>query len=111
MNIDMQNCCLGASYPSFVDYQVTKIGAFMILDEGCRTIPLMNDNRGVFGVNMGHLWHEVPKISRWMEILLQGVSEGWVRPHVDKAFSFAQAGEAHAYIEARKNIGKVVLTP
>jgi len=34
-----------------------------------------------------------------------------MRPHVDKVFSFAQAGEAQAYMEARKNIGKVVLRP
>ena len=74
-------------------------------------ISLMNDNRSVFGVNMGHLWHEVPKIKRWMEALLQGVTDGWVRPHVDKVFPFAQVGDAQAYIQARKNIGKVVLIP
>lgn len=74
-------------------------------------IPLMNSNRSAFGVNLGHLWHEVDKIRSWMDVLLQGVADGWVRPHVDKSFSFAQAGEAQAYMEARKNIGKVVLTP
>lgn len=74
-------------------------------------IGLMNENKSVFGVNMGHLWHETDKIRIWMETLIQGVGDGWVRPHVDKAFSFEQAGEAQAYIEARKNIGKVVLVP
>ncbi|MCI0483182.1 MAG: medium chain dehydrogenase/reductase family protein [candidate division NC10 bacterium] len=72
-------------------------------------IPLMNNNRSVFGVNLGHMWHEGHKIRVWMEALLRGVSEGWVRPHVDKAFGFEEAGEAQAYMEARKNIGKVVL--
>ena len=74
-------------------------------------LSLMNQNRGVFGVNMGHLWHEPEKIRAWADRLLQGVAAGWLRPHVDKAFSFDRAGEAHAYLEARKNIGKVVLTP
>ena len=74
-------------------------------------IPLMNNNRSAFGVNMGHLWHEVDKIRAWMDMLLAGVRDGWVRPHVDKSFSFAQAGEAQGYMEARKNIGKVVLVP
>jgi len=74
-------------------------------------IPLMNHNRSVFGVNLGHMWHEGHKIRVWMEALLRGVSEGWVRPHVDKAFGFEQAGEAQAYMEARRNIGKVVLRP
>jgi NADPH:quinone reductase-like Zn-dependent oxidoreductase len=74
-------------------------------------IGLMNNNKSAFGVNLGHLWHEVDKIRVWMGTLLNGISEGWVRPHVDKVFSFEQAGEAQAWMEARKNIGKVVLTP
>ncbi len=73
-------------------------------------ISLMNDNRAVFGVNMGHLWHEVEKIRVWMGALLQGVEDGWVRPHVDAAFPLEKVGEAQAYIEARRNTGKVVLT-
>jgi NADPH:quinone reductase and related Zn-dependent oxidoreductases len=72
-------------------------------------IPLVNHNKCVFGVNLGHLWHEGEMIAGWMEILLQGVADGWVRPHVDKAFPFTKAGDAHTYIEERKNIGKVVL--
>jgi synaptic vesicle membrane protein VAT-1 len=72
-------------------------------------IPLVNHNKCVFGVNLGHLWHEGEMIAGWMQILLQGVADGWVRPHVDKAFPFTKAGDAHTYIEERKNIGKVVL--
>lgn len=73
-------------------------------------IGLMNQNRAVFGVNMGHLWHEPDKVAHWMQAILRGVDEGWVRPHVDKTFALTQAGDAHSYIEARKNTGKVVLT-
>ena len=72
-------------------------------------LALMNENRSVFGVNLGHLWHEAPKIADWMSALAAGVTAGWVRPHVDRTFRLAEAGEAHAYIEARKNTGKVVL--
>ena len=91
-------------------------GPLRLLEVGVRLpwfnpISLMNQNRCVFGVNLGHLWHEIDKLRGWMEILLQGVADGWVRPHVDRTFSLAQAGEAHSYIEARRNIGKVVLTP
>jgi NADPH:quinone reductase-like Zn-dependent oxidoreductase len=70
---------------------------------------LMNANKCVFGVNLGHMWNERNKISAWMQNILKGVEQGWVRPHVDRTFLFEQAGEAHAYIEARKNIGKIVL--
>ncbi len=72
-------------------------------------LSLMDTNRSVFGVNLGHLWDEGDKIRRWGIALLQGVADGWVRPHVDRTFPLAAAGEAHAYIEARRNIGKVVL--
>lgn len=72
-------------------------------------VALMNQNRSVFGVNLGHLWHEAPKIEAWMKALVDGVNGGWVRPHVDRTFPLAQAAEAQAYIESRKNTGKVVL--
>ena len=75
-------------------------------------IGLMNNNRGVFGLNLGHMWHEPEKIAEWVQVLMEGVQEGWIRPHVDQhVFPFEQAGEAHSYIESRKNIGKVVLVP
>jgi NADPH:quinone reductase-like Zn-dependent oxidoreductase len=72
---------------------------------------LLTKNRGVFGLNLGHLWHEPEKAATWMKAILDGVSEGWINPCVDKAFTFAQVGEAHSYLEQRKNIGKVVLVP
>ena len=73
-------------------------------------IPLMNRNRSAFGVNLGHMWHESGMIEAWMQILLKGFADGWVRPHVDKTFPLAKAGEAQTYMEERKNTGKVVLT-
>lgn len=72
-------------------------------------VALMNRNRSVFGVNLGHLWHEAQKIEAWMKVLVDGVQAGWVRPHVDRTFPLSQAGDAHAYIEARSNTGKVIL--
>ena len=72
---------------------------------------LINKNRGVFGLNLGHMWHEPEKVAVWMRDILQGVEEGWINPHVDQAFTFEDAGKAHRYLEERKNIGKVVLVP
>jgi NADPH:quinone reductase-like Zn-dependent oxidoreductase len=72
---------------------------------------LMSRNKGVFGLNLGHLWGEGDKVSNWMSEILRGIGENWVQPHVDRAFPFDQIAEAHRYIEARKNIGKVVLLP
>ncbi|HEX3280659.1 MAG TPA: zinc-binding dehydrogenase, partial [Pyrinomonadaceae bacterium] len=72
---------------------------------------LLSKNRGVFGLNLGHMWHEPEKVAEWVRDIMQGINEGWIQPHVDKVFSFDEAGAAHAYMEARKNIGKVVLRP
>lgn len=74
-------------------------------------VNLMNANRGVFGVNLGQMWHEPKKIRDWMQSIIAGVESGWVRPHVDVTYRFDQASAAHQYIEDRKNIGKVILEP
>jgi synaptic vesicle membrane protein VAT-1 len=72
---------------------------------------LFNKNRGVFGLNLGHMWHEPEKVALWMRDLIRGVDEEWIRPHVDQAFSFDDVGKAHRRLEERKNIGKVILIP
>ncbi|MDX1639561.1 MAG: medium chain dehydrogenase/reductase family protein [Balneolaceae bacterium] len=74
-------------------------------------LSLMDKNKGVFGVNLGHLWHEPEKAQQWFRKLLDGVEAGWISPHVDTSFPFDRIGDAHRYIEERKNIGKVVLVP
>ncbi len=74
-------------------------------------VGLMDKNKSAFGVNLGHMWHEAEKVAGWMQEILDGVKESWVRPHVDQAFPLEKIGAAHAHIEARKNIGKVVLVP
>jgi synaptic vesicle membrane protein VAT-1 len=68
-------------------------------------------NRGVFGLNLGHMWHEPEKVAVWMRDILRGVDEEWIHPHVDQAYSFDDVGKAHKRLEERKNIGKVVLIP
>ena len=72
---------------------------------------LMNRNKGVFGLNLGHMWGEGEKVAGWTREIMNGVAERWIRPHVDRAFPFDQVADAHRYIEGRKNIGKVVLVP
>jgi NADPH:quinone reductase-like Zn-dependent oxidoreductase len=72
---------------------------------------LMHENKGVAGVNMGHLWDEHELTREAFTSLLASYERGHIKPHVDRAFLMAQASEAHAYIEAGQNVGKVLLTP
>jgi NADPH:quinone reductase-like Zn-dependent oxidoreductase len=46
-----------------------------------------------------------------LEAILARVISGELRPVVDRTFGFDEAGAAHAYLQDRKNFGKVVLLP
>ena len=72
---------------------------------------LMSDNRGVFGVNVDHLWDQHDMIRGWMSQILAWQMAGKITPVVDRSFAFAEAAAAHRHIEGRANIGKVVLVP
>jgi synaptic vesicle membrane protein VAT-1 len=73
-------------------------------------VSLMNANKGVFGVNVGHMWNEVDRVGGWMTDILDLWGKGVVRPQIAKTFSFDEAAAAHEFIQSRGNIGKVVLT-
>jgi NADPH:quinone reductase-like Zn-dependent oxidoreductase len=73
-------------------------------------ISLMNANRSVAGVNLGHLWNE-PYLPTAMTSLIRLFSEGKIKPHIDSSFPFTEAAAAHRKIQDGKNIGKVVLVP
>ena len=90
---------------------VARFARLLIQTPWFHPFQLMNANKAVFGVNMGRLWEEAAKVNGWMREVLTGVEEGWVNPHVDRTFPFAEAGKAHAHIEQRRNVGKVVLVP
>jgi NADPH:quinone reductase-like Zn-dependent oxidoreductase len=72
---------------------------------------LINANKGVFGVNVGHLWSETDRIRGWGEQLLDLWTQGVIKPKIAQSFKFDAAAEAHHFIQDRKNIGKVLLVP
>jgi NADPH:quinone reductase-like Zn-dependent oxidoreductase len=71
---------------------------------------LMDDNRAVMGVNLGHLWGEAALLRAQLERLLEYYRAGTIRPTVGRTFPLAEAAAAHAFIQNRQNVGKVVLT-
>ncbi|MCI0572064.1 MAG: medium chain dehydrogenase/reductase family protein [Myxococcaceae bacterium] len=76
-----------------------------------KPLPLMNKNRGVFGVNLGHLWDQAAELRGMLDQIVTLTRNGTLSPVVDTTFPFDRAGEAHAYLQGRKNFGKVLLTP
>jgi NADPH:quinone reductase-like Zn-dependent oxidoreductase len=74
-------------------------------------LKLMEDNRGVAGINMGHLWGEPEMVLGEIEALLALFREGRIRPRVDSTFPFQEAARAHHRLHDRENVGKVLLVP
>jgi NADPH:quinone reductase-like Zn-dependent oxidoreductase len=76
-----------------------------------KSLAVMNENKGVFGLNMLHWWDREGNLDRALEPLLEGLAKGDLKPVVAEAFPFDRAPEAHRMLEERRNVGKVVLVP
>jgi NADPH:quinone reductase-like Zn-dependent oxidoreductase len=74
-------------------------------------ISLVEPNIGVFGVALFHLGHKAPILRSALDEIFHAVTAGELRSVVDRVFSFDRAGavQAHAYLHARRNLGKVIL--
>jgi NADPH:quinone reductase-like Zn-dependent oxidoreductase len=136
--IDLAFDALGPS--SFrKDYQLLRQGGRLIMygasevqAEGRRSIPValrtlakspfssmpwwkglgvMNENKGVFGLNMLSWWDTEGSLDRVVEPLMPALQKGELNPVVAAAFPFDRAPDAHRFIAERHNIGKVVLVP
>jgi NADPH:quinone reductase-like Zn-dependent oxidoreductase len=83
---------------------LSKVGSF-------KPLQLMSHNKGVFGVNLGHLWNRGDELAEMLAKILGLFANGTFKPVVDRSFPFSEAAAAHRYIQDRKNFGKVVLTP
>lgn len=75
-----------------------------------KPLSLINRNRGVFGLNLAHLWDEQRQLHDAMRFLLDELRAKRIQPVLAKAFPLAEAGDAHRFLQSRANIGKVVLT-
>jgi NADPH:quinone reductase-like Zn-dependent oxidoreductase len=72
---------------------------------------VMNENKGVFGLNMLSWWDAEGSFDRVLEPLIPALQQGQLKPVVAEAFPFERAADAHRFIAERRNIGKVVLVP
>lgn len=71
-------------------------------------LSLFGQNHGVYGLNVLRMWpFEIMR--QVVGSLLVELDAGRLTPAVDKVFPLEQCGEAHRYLQDRRNIGKVVL--
>jgi NADPH:quinone reductase-like Zn-dependent oxidoreductase len=76
-----------------------------------KSLLVMNENKGVFGLNMLKWWDAEGNLDRLVEPLMADLESGRLQPVVAEAFPFERAGDAHKFIAERRNVGKVVLFP
>jgi synaptic vesicle membrane protein VAT-1 len=74
-------------------------------------LKLMNANKAVIGLNLLRWWDDRGSLEELITPLVELAERGVIAPVVAESFSFERAADAHRYIQARRNIGKVVLTP
>ena len=74
--------------------------------------PLVGRNLGMQGFYLGRLMRHDPELVREaIGEVLELWSSGVVKPLVGATFPLEGAAEAHALIEARRHVGKVILVP
>lgn len=74
-------------------------------------LSLVQENTGVFGIHLLHLQSREQILRAALGEIYRGVAAGELRPVLDRVFPLDGVGaaEAHRYIHARMNLGKVVL--
>lgn len=72
-------------------------------------IRLLNDNKAVIGVNLGHLWEQQAVLAKAMDHLLSLYQEQRIQPIIARQFELSEAAAAHQYMQSRQNIGKILL--
>lgn len=75
-----------------------------------RSLAMMNENKGVFGLNLLRWWRR-EGFERLLAPIEADLAAGVFEPVVAEAFPFSRAADAHRLIAERRNIGKVVLVP
>src|SRR2546423_6140494 len=73
---------------------------------------LWDQNTTLRGVFLGGaLLTEYPRVHAMIDDLLARAASGEVRVEIDRTFPLADAAGAHAHVESRRAVGRVVMTP
>ncbi|MFZ1203417.1 MAG: medium chain dehydrogenase/reductase family protein [Candidatus Acidiferrales bacterium] len=73
-------------------------------------LKLMEKNATIIGVNLRGVRARGSLLRQELDDVFRMYTDGKIKPVIAKMFPLEQAAEAHAYIQARKNIGKVILS-
>ena len=71
---------------------------------------LMGGNRSLSGVFLG-AEIATDRVHNMIQSLVDEVAKGTLKVLIDKTFALSDAASAHAYIESRQAVGRVLLIP
>ena len=72
-------------------------------------LKLLEKGVGVIGVNLNALQQRPAVLRHELDELFRMYAAGQIKPVIAKKFLLEQGADAHQYIHARKNVGKVIL--
>ena len=73
-------------------------------------LQFLTASKGMIGINMLKVAEENPeKIAKVMQEVIRLTEEGILTPHVGGEYQVEQLAEAHALLESRKSMGKIVV--
>lgn len=84
--------------------QIIRIPRFSVMK-------LMDANKAVAGVNVGHMWDRIEMMREELDDIVALYEKGVVKPVIDSTYSFESSFDAFHKLDAGKNVGKVILTP
>lgn len=70
---------------------------------------LLTESRGLYGVNLRRLMEDPRLVREALETLIRWAAAGEIHPAPGRVMTLAEVAEAHKILEARGNIGKIVL--
>jgi len=70
---------------------------------------MIGKNKAIMGYHLGRLKGAEHKIKRAILGISKMIEDGHISPVIGKVFPFDEAALAHAYIQKRKNFGKVII--
>lgn len=76
---------------------------------------LMMENKGIFGLNMLKLFERPSPgksslVPSALDLIMERFEDRSYRVMIGKTFALEKGGDAHAFLQSRANIGKVILT-
>lgn len=72
--------------------------------------PILAKGLSMTGYTLGQILKHPDRRERALAFVRNGLVSGTVAPVVDRVFAFAEAQDAHRYMEANSHIGKIVLS-